>query len=223
MTMRSLFLQIAAVTTINLKSLRQRSWLSLSTVVAVALVVMVLLSFLAMAILARMLGVELLHRVPRRAFRGLCIELLGLRELRLAEEHDEAVRLLDAGDRRVGREFSRKRDMFEFDCLVLARPIGEAREHGADLVDDLGVIGAERNMGFGVVRLELDRLVEARLHSSAYPLRQRLGDRDFLRIAAERLGMEIEGVGEVGRRRLQRFGALVRLQENRGASARCRS
>src|SRR5260221_4364283 len=47
--MRSLLLQIAAVTMINLKSLPQRFWLSLSTVVAVALVVMVLLAFLAMA------------------------------------------------------------------------------------------------------------------------------------------------------------------------------
>src|SRR3954470_24704673 len=47
--MRSLLLQVAAVTAINLKSLPQRIWLSLSTVVAVALVVMVLLSFLAMA------------------------------------------------------------------------------------------------------------------------------------------------------------------------------
>lgn len=47
--MRSLFLQIAAVTAINIRSIPQRFWLSLSTVVAVALVVMVLLSFLAMA------------------------------------------------------------------------------------------------------------------------------------------------------------------------------
>src|SRR5262245_38601181 len=47
--MRSLLLQIIAVTAINLKSMRQRLWLSLSTVMAVALVVMVLLSFLAMA------------------------------------------------------------------------------------------------------------------------------------------------------------------------------
>lgn len=47
--MRSLLLQITALTTINLKSLPQRLWLSLSTVVAVALVVIVLLSFLAMA------------------------------------------------------------------------------------------------------------------------------------------------------------------------------
>ena len=47
--MRSLLLQIVAVTAINLKSMPQRLWLSLSTVMAVALVVMVLLSFLAMA------------------------------------------------------------------------------------------------------------------------------------------------------------------------------
>jgi len=46
--MRFLLLQILSITTINLKSLPQRSWLSLSTVVAVALVVVVLLSFLAM-------------------------------------------------------------------------------------------------------------------------------------------------------------------------------
>lgn len=47
--MRSMLLQISAVTTINLKSIPQRLWLSLSTVVAVGLVVVVLLSFLAMA------------------------------------------------------------------------------------------------------------------------------------------------------------------------------
>jgi len=47
--MRSLLLQIVAVTTINLKSIPRRLLLSLSTVVAVALVVMVLLAFLAMA------------------------------------------------------------------------------------------------------------------------------------------------------------------------------
>src|SRR5215472_6665399 len=46
--MRSLLLQIAAVTLMNLKSLPQRLWPSLSTVVAVALVVVVLLAFLAM-------------------------------------------------------------------------------------------------------------------------------------------------------------------------------
>jgi putative ABC transport system permease protein len=47
--MRSLFLQVIAVTAINLKSMPQRLWLSLSTIVAVALVVVVLLAFLAMA------------------------------------------------------------------------------------------------------------------------------------------------------------------------------
>src|ERR1700736_3430857 len=47
--MRSLLLQTVAVTAINLKSLSQRLWLSLSTIVAVALVVVVLLAFLAMA------------------------------------------------------------------------------------------------------------------------------------------------------------------------------
>lgn len=47
--MRSILLQTLAVTTINLKSLSQRLWLSLATVIAVGLVVTVLLAFLAMA------------------------------------------------------------------------------------------------------------------------------------------------------------------------------
>ena len=47
--MRSLLLQVMAVTSINLRSMGQRRWLSLSKVIAVALVVIVLLAFLAMA------------------------------------------------------------------------------------------------------------------------------------------------------------------------------
>jgi putative ABC transport system permease protein len=47
--MGSLWRQVIAVTTINLMSISQRRWLSLSTVIAIALVVVVLLAFLAMA------------------------------------------------------------------------------------------------------------------------------------------------------------------------------
>ncbi len=47
--MGSLWRQVVAVTTINLMSISQRRWLSLSTVIAIALVVVVLLAFLAMA------------------------------------------------------------------------------------------------------------------------------------------------------------------------------
>lgn len=47
--MGSLWRQVAAVTSINLRSISQRRWLSLSTIVAIALVVIVLLAFLAMA------------------------------------------------------------------------------------------------------------------------------------------------------------------------------
>jgi len=47
--MRSMLLQVLAVTVINLKSLPQRLWMSLATVTAVGLVVAVLLTFLAMA------------------------------------------------------------------------------------------------------------------------------------------------------------------------------
>ena len=46
--MRSLLLQITALTAMNLRSLPKRFWLSLSTVIAVTLVVVVLLAFLAM-------------------------------------------------------------------------------------------------------------------------------------------------------------------------------
>src|SRR4029077_6190766 len=47
--MRSLLLQVAAGTMINIKSIPRRFWLSLSTVISIALVVVVLLAFLAMA------------------------------------------------------------------------------------------------------------------------------------------------------------------------------
>jgi putative ABC transport system permease protein len=47
--MHSFLRQVAAVTYINIKSIPQRFWLSFSTVIAIALVVVVLLSFLAMA------------------------------------------------------------------------------------------------------------------------------------------------------------------------------
>ena len=47
--MRSLLLQLITVASINLYSIPQRRWTSLSTVVAIALVVVVLLGFLAMA------------------------------------------------------------------------------------------------------------------------------------------------------------------------------
>jgi putative ABC transport system permease protein len=47
--MHPLLRQVAAVTYINIKSIPQRFWLSFSTVLAIALVVVVLLSFLAMA------------------------------------------------------------------------------------------------------------------------------------------------------------------------------
>ena len=46
--MRSLLLQTTSLTVMNLKSAPRRFWLSLSTVIAVMLVVVVLLAFLAM-------------------------------------------------------------------------------------------------------------------------------------------------------------------------------
>ena len=40
--------QVAAISSMNIRSIPQRLWMSLSTVVAIALVVAVLLAFLAM-------------------------------------------------------------------------------------------------------------------------------------------------------------------------------
>ena len=95
------------------------------------------------------------------AFRGFAVERLGLRELRLAEQKHEAVGLLDAGDGGIGQELAGEREVL--DRLLLARAVGQLGEHAADLADDLGVIGAEREMGLGVVGRERERLVEARL------------------------------------------------------------
>src|SRR5271157_2969181 len=90
---------------------------------------------LAVRLLPRLLGVELLHRIGGLAARGFLVELLGFRELGLAEQHDEAVGLLDAGDRRIGQELAGQSEMPH--RLLLARAVGEAREHPADLADDL--------------------------------------------------------------------------------------
>jgi hypothetical protein len=63
-------------------------------------------------------------------------------------------------------------------------------------------------MGLGVPGRELNSLVEARLQPAADPLRQRLDDGNLLGVAPERQRVEIEGVGEIGRGRLERFGPL---------------
>jgi putative ABC transport system permease protein len=88
--MRSLLLQIVAVTRINLKSIPQRFWLSLSTVVAVALVVVVLLSFLAMAYgfqhTLKSAGAEDIVVVLRGGARSEINSVISREQIRLIEE-----------------------------------------------------------------------------------------------------------------------------------------
>ncbi|MEZ5787993.1 MAG: ABC transporter permease [Xanthobacteraceae bacterium] len=88
--MRSLLLQIGAVTRINIKSIPQRFWLSLSTVIAVALVVMVLLSFLAMAYgfqrTLKSAGAEDIVVVLRGGARSEINSVITREQIRLIEE-----------------------------------------------------------------------------------------------------------------------------------------
>ncbi|MBK5962498.1 peptide ABC transporter permease [Rhodoplanes elegans] len=82
--------QIAAVTAINLRSIPQRFWLSLSTVVAVALVVMVLLSFLAMSAGFRRTlassGADDIAIVLRAGARAELNSVIGRDQVRLLED-----------------------------------------------------------------------------------------------------------------------------------------
>ena len=88
--MRSLLLQIVAVSRINIKSIPQRFWLSLSTVIAVALVVVVLLSFLAMAYgfqrTLKSAGAEDVVVVLRGGARSEINSVISREQVRLIEE-----------------------------------------------------------------------------------------------------------------------------------------
>lgn len=88
--MRSILLQIAAVTRINIKSIPQRFWLSLSTVIAVALVVVVLLSFLAMAYgfqrTLKSAGAEDVVVILRGGARSEINSVISREQVRLIEE-----------------------------------------------------------------------------------------------------------------------------------------
>ena len=69
-------------------------------------------------------------------------------------------------------------------AVVLAGAVGQAGDQGADAADDLGVVGAERDVGVGVHRREPDGLFQAGAHLRRQAVRQRLDDRDALRVAA---------------------------------------
>lgn len=97
--MRSILLQMLAVTAINLKSLRKRLWLSLATVVAVGLVVMVLLTFLAMANGFRRTiagsGADDIAVVLRAGARAELNSTVSLSQVRLIEEGPGIARGVD--------------------------------------------------------------------------------------------------------------------------------
>jgi len=81
--------------------------------------------------------------------RGFLVEYPSLGESRFAEQHDETVRLLDAGDRGIGQKLAGEREAP--DRFLPARAVCEAGEHCADLADDLGVIRAERDVEMGSI------------------------------------------------------------------------
>jgi putative ABC transport system permease protein len=93
---RSLFLQIRAVTAINLKSLPDRLWSSLSTVFALALTVVVLLGFLALGTgIARTLagtGSERVALVMRQSSPDESASMLDREAIPLIEEAPQVVR-----------------------------------------------------------------------------------------------------------------------------------
>jgi putative ABC transport system permease protein len=93
---RSLFLQIWAVTAINLKSLPDRLWSSLSTVFALALTVVVLLGFLALGTgIARTLagtGSEQVALVMRQSSPDESASILDREAIPLIEEAPQVVR-----------------------------------------------------------------------------------------------------------------------------------
>jgi putative ABC transport system permease protein len=97
--MRSLLLQITALTVMNLKSLPRRFWLSLSTVVAVMLVVVVLLAFLAMRngfqqTLASA-GAEDVAMILRAGSQSEVASIITRDQVQLIEEAPEVARSVD--------------------------------------------------------------------------------------------------------------------------------
>lgn len=80
---------------------------------------------------------------------------------------------------------------------VLAGAIGEPANHGANLVDHLGMIGAQRNVGIGMLGRQFDGGLQCLLDSPAESLGQRLDDRNALAVAAKRVSQVVPGIGIV--------------------------
>src|SRR5579863_10633588 len=100
------------------------------------------------------------------------------------------------------------------DRPLFRRAISQACQQGPDLTDDLGVIGAKRDMCFRMLGLQLNGAIEGRLNLAADPLRERLRDRYLLGVTPKSLGMKVKRVGKIGRYRLQSLGASSRLKQD---------
>ena len=80
---------------------------------------------------------------------------------------------------------------------VVGGAVGHAADQGADLVDHLRVEVAQRDVGVGMPRLQLQRALECRPDLAAQALGERLGDADALAVTAQRIGVVVPRIGVV--------------------------
>ena len=118
--------------------------------------------------------------------------------------HHHGVGVLHAGDGGVGDDGQRRLEVTL--GLILLGAVGDAADHGAQLVDDLRMPGTEGDMGLPVVRLQRQRLLQAALDLVTYADGECLGDRDHLAVATQRQGVEVPGVDVVWLTFLQLLG-----------------
>jgi hypothetical protein len=83
--------------------------------------------------------VQALHCILRLDCRRLLVQSRGLVDPALAEEQDQAICILDAGDRRLRIEFDCLREMVE--CCILLRAISHSGDNAAHLVEHFGLVG----------------------------------------------------------------------------------
>jgi hypothetical protein len=158
------------------------------------------------------LDVEPLGRIERFACGGFLVQLRRFLHPLIAFQHDHSVGVLDAGNGRPRVQL--ERGPVARQPRVLARAL-RAAEQRADLVDHLGVEGAEHDVRIGMRGRQPDRRLEGILHLRSEALRQRLADADALAVAAERVGHAVPGVCFLGRFPGALLGAVGDLEEQR--------
>mmetsp|Transcript_26224 Transcript_26224/g.61939 ORF Transcript_26224/g.61939 Transcript_26224/m.61939 type:complete len:318 (+) Transcript_26224:613-1566(+) len=162
-------------------------------------------------VFAGQFDVQQLHRIHRFAAGRVGVELFGLLQALVAFQHDQAVGALDHRDRAAGVELQRLLEHLQPGGGVGALGLAEQL---ADLVDHLGVEGAQRDVRVGMLGRELDRGFERGLDLAAQALRQRLGHADALAVAAQGVGLPVIGVGVLRLFRLLGLGTLGDFQEH---------